>query len=194
MLIIPRIFRPRRREHVREGEDVYPRSRSFIACLLLAALLAGCSISSQSSSGDVGDPRTVIIPAGVEPALSVMLPKGFTSERLQGTDSQVARIRGPDLIVNVDYGEYSGPQTCGSTINCREGNASVTGRSITWIIVAKPVSVDGVNYREQLHLYVPVAADGLRHGGVTGGVRYDAACATSCALAKQIGLSTAFGR
>lgn len=139
------------------------------------------------------DARSIIIPAGAQPALLVRLPAEFTTERLQGIDSQVARIRGLGHIINVDYGKYSGRQTCGSTINCREGNASLAERNVTWIIVAKPVRVDGVTYREQLHLYVPTVGDGLRHRGVEGGVRYNAVCPTSCALAKQIGLSTSFG-
>jgi hypothetical protein len=87
----------------------------------------------------------------------VRVPDGFKIERRQGIDSQVARIRGPLHLINVEYGQVGGTQTCASLPNCKEGKANIAGRRASWTIENKQVQVAGATYQQQMHLFIPLS-------------------------------------
>lgn len=167
--------------------------RFKLAAAAFASFLT-CACASVDQSAALRNPgiETVLFPASGPPAVVVRLPEGFTVERQHGIDSQVARIRGPSHLINVEYGQVGGAQTCGSLPKCKQGVANLAGRRASWTIEEKQVQAAGGTYRQQMHLFVPLPGRPASTPYPPAGVLFNAACIDDCELAKQIALSTVF--
>lgn len=160
-----------------------------IALILAASSTAACATQDPPPPGSTEENRVLIFAAGSLPALSVSLPHGFQVTQLQGIDSQVARITGPGMLMNVDYGQGGGNQECGPLPDCRGSQATVDNRVATWIRQRKTVQVDGQTFLERMHVFIPVRSGNLQRAGPQAGVRFSAVCKPDCNEAERIALS-----
>ena len=159
------------------------------ALLLAAYSISACMATGTPAGGPAGANRVLLFPASSLPALSVSLPPGFRADRLQGIDSEVARITGPGVLMNVDYGQGGGNQECGSLADCRGFRETVDGRVVTWIRQRKTMQIDDQTFAEQMHFFIPARPGTMQSAGPQAGARFSAVCNPDCSEAQRIALS-----
>ncbi len=169
------------------------RVSTALASAALVAL-AACMRVPPAGSEVSRWPSVTLVKNPPLPNVTVSLPPGFSvSGSGHGTDSTVARIVGPGLIINADYGR-AGMQTCGNLPGCREVTATVDGRPASWVRFPQQGTALNHSFSERLDFAVKLWPSQDPRLGPTAGLMLSAFCAAAvqCDLAEHIARSVKF--
>lgn len=95
--------------------------------LAALALLAACDRPEPVRYPEGSPPPA---PGGNQWRYTLDIPSGFAREEVQGIDSEVARYRGPEVVLSMDHGMYGGAPTCSGS-GCTLSEETLGGRRAT---------------------------------------------------------------